>query len=367
MRACELDAAWTELAALDDPATPYHDGDTNLQKLDLHNLVEFSLSTQLHAGANVPTPYGGTYRVLSNGASPYLRLEFDVTGFEPAAYLVAQQIVPGLRSEIDPRPQANVHDENTAYVAAVHLRPGYARTIHEYVVDPVEVGNPGMGFGSPIKFAHPQYRGDGGVVGFGGETHRAGDRCDIFRSRAGGATVTDAEGMFLSCRDDPKGDCGQWADLGKAVRVCAAANDPNTHPTAMFELRAAATVALDYGLSRKFARSHGRVRPVCLQYWRPLQGIFATGRVLDEVYMRYRYWNAPNTNPAAMRAGGRGPARRVFADNDEPHRKHLRAIRRRYRGPYARFCPPNHLIQRHRAGGGVGLSCDGIPPVPQLN
>ena len=205
MRACELDAAWTELAALDDPATPYHDGDTNLQKLDLHNLVEFSLSTQLHAGANVPTPYGGTYRVLSNGASPYLRLEFDVTGFEPAAYLVAQQIVPGLRSEIDPRPQANVHDENTAYVAAVHLRPGYARTIHEYVVDPVEVGNPGMGFGSPIKFAHPQYRGDGGVVGFGGETHRAGDRCDIFRSRAGGATVTDANGMFLSCRDDPKG------------------------------------------------------------------------------------------------------------------------------------------------------------------
>ena len=93
-------------------------------------LVEFSLSTQLHAGADVPTPYGGAYRVLSNGASPYLRIEFDVTGFEPAAYLVAQNVYPGLRSEIDPLPLANVHDENTTYVAAVHLRPGYARTIH---------------------------------------------------------------------------------------------------------------------------------------------------------------------------------------------------------------------------------------------
>ena len=197
--ACELDAVWTELASIDDPATPYHDGEVNLQKLDLHGLVEFSHSSQLSAGVAVSTPYGGRYRVLSNGASSHLRLEFDMTGFERAAYLVAQDIYPGLRSEIDPRPIPNVHDENTAYTVAVHLRPGTARHLHEHVIDAVEVGNPGSGFGSPLLFAHPQYRGPGG------EDHRAGARCDRFRQGLSGAFVTDADGWFLTCRDDPRG------------------------------------------------------------------------------------------------------------------------------------------------------------------
>ena len=196
--ACELDAVWTELASIDDPATPYHDGEVNLQKLDLHGLVEFSHSSQLSAGVAVSTPYGGRYRVLSNGASSHLRLEFDMTGFERAAYLVAQDIYPGLRSEIDPRPMPNVHDENTAYTVAVHLRPGTARHLHEYVIDAVEVGNPGSGLLAPLKYAGVEFRGP--------ETeHRAGARCDPFRRGVAGAETTDDNGMVLHCRDDPKG------------------------------------------------------------------------------------------------------------------------------------------------------------------
>ena len=178
---------WREVAALD----PLH-----LEKFDLQRLNRFGFSTLMTAGMDVRSPYGTPYRLLTNGVSEMLRLELDVRGFEKLAYLLAQGIVPGLQSEVDPLPTPGTDDENTLYTVAVHLRPGFARLMHHYTVDPAEVGNPGAGLGSPLKWASFREEDRNATV------HAAGARCDLYVK---GAITVDVHGLPLNCQDDPKG------------------------------------------------------------------------------------------------------------------------------------------------------------------
>ena len=170
-------------------------GDAHLSKLTLDGLQRNTLGTVVAADMAVTTPYGGQYRLLTDGESDTLRLEFEVTGREKVARLVAQGIVPGLRSDVDP-PLAVTQPENQQYTVGVHLRPGLARTMNEYAVDPVEVGNPGMGLGQPLLWAGTR------EVDPATTRHQAGERCDLY---AEGALTVDGFGLPLNCRMDPRG------------------------------------------------------------------------------------------------------------------------------------------------------------------
>ena len=189
--ACELDATWTEISTLPN-------GDLHLDKLDLRPLERYSFGTLMTVGDAANSAYGTPFRLLSNGVSRHIRVEFDVRGIEPVAHLLANNVYPGLSSSVDPLPVPGTHDENTVYTVAVHVRPALARTVREFAVDPVEIGNPGMRLGSALKFSS--------IRDPDSSTHRLGARCDDFRTAGvAGAFVVDANGMFLTCRDDPKG------------------------------------------------------------------------------------------------------------------------------------------------------------------
>ena len=189
--ACELDATWAEISTLPN-------GDLHLDKLDLRYLEQYSFGTLVTAGDAATSAYGTPFRLLSNGVSRHIRVEFDVRGIESVAHLLANNVYPGLPSSVDPRPVPGTHDENTVYTVAVHVRPALARTVREFAVDPAEIGNPGMGLGSPLKFSSLRDPDS--------SDHRLGARCDDFRTGGvAGAFVVDANGMFLTCRDDPKG------------------------------------------------------------------------------------------------------------------------------------------------------------------
>ena len=191
-------AEWVETqhATPGDPTTPVVWRDmrdvapARLANLDFAGqLTRRSLDATVEHGLE-RSPYGTPYRLMTDGQSGVLRLEFDVFGITKLTRLTHGQRFGGSRVDVAPQPNSSIHDENTAFVVGVEIRPGLAHTFSAYSLDATDRSR--GGFGSPVRWA--TRRLDDGLTGFG-----PGEPCGRY---ADGAVVPAGNGIVLVCVED---------------------------------------------------------------------------------------------------------------------------------------------------------------------
>ena len=195
------------------------------------------------------SPYSSEYRLMTNGVDDTLRLEFEVTGLDEMARLMYGDRLPGKQVDVEPRPDAAVHGEDTVFTVGVGITPGLSNAFSKYALDAVDRGADGTegALESPLYWASTRL--DDGTT----EEFPGGD-CTRF---AAGAITTAANGYPMHCRVDANGDL-TWkpahtidddarlelktlgACTGAAGEVAIALPGPSTSPTSTFSRAIAA-------------------------------------------------------------------------------------------------------------------------------
>ena len=148
------------------------------------------------------SPYSSEYRLMTNGVDDTLRLEFEVTGLDEMARLMYGDRLPGKQVDVEPRPDAAVHGEDTVFTVGVGITPGLSNAFSKYALDAVDRGADGTegALESPLYWADTRL--DDGVT----ETVPGGD-CSRFGN---GAFEMAANGALLICRALTPGGALTW-------------------------------------------------------------------------------------------------------------------------------------------------------------